>query len=238
MFIRVVRTIGWIWVGFSVVVLIAFGSLRILDMFGAGPADPFGVRYAEHPLVALAHLAPGVLFLVLAPLQFISRIRRRHLPFHRGNGRVLVVLATLSGVFALVAAFLFPAFGGLPTQLATVVFGVWFLGALWKAIWHVRRREFAAHREWMIRVFALALGVATIRAVIAVAQALTGGTMEDVFGLAFWVGFGLNALVAEAWIRYTRRPARRPSGPDLRPDVEQLREERQVEGLLQEPHAG
>lgn len=49
-------------------------------------------------------------------------------------------------------------------------------------------KAIGAHREWMIRVFAIALGVATIRAVAGIGQAVTGGTLEDVFALSFWLG--------------------------------------------------
>lgn len=147
---------------------------------------------------------PGLLFLILAPLQFIPRIRSRHLGFHRGLGRVLVVCAAISGVFALVAAFRLPAFGGISTQAATVFFGVIFLFAIAKGFLHIRRRQIRQHREWMIRVMALAMGVATIRLFIALFTAAFDLGFEEVFGTSFWLGLGLNLLVAEVWINHTR----------------------------------
>ena len=104
---------------------------------------------------------------------------------HRWTGRVLVVAASVSGLFALIAAWRLPAYGGPWTQLATALFGMLFLYALARAVMHIRRREVAAHREWMIRVFALASAVATIRAVIALSAATTGASMEDVFAASF-----------------------------------------------------
>ncbi|MGI9627400.1 MAG: DUF2306 domain-containing protein [Longimicrobiales bacterium] len=194
---------------FSVVVLFAFGGMRLLETFGPHAAqDSFGIRYVEHPIVGVAHIVPGLVFLLLAPLQFIPRIRRRHLAIHRASGRLLVVLAAVSGVFALVAAFRFPAFGGATTQAATVVFGVWFLGSLWKAVDSIRKRRVAQHREWMIRVFAIGLAVATVRVVIGLAQLMTGLEMVHVFGASFWLGFGINAAVAETWIRRSRGSGR------------------------------
>ncbi|MDH3225091.1 MAG: DUF2306 domain-containing protein, partial [Gemmatimonadota bacterium] len=155
-------------------------------------------------IVSLGHIVPGLVFLMLAPLQFVARIRRRHLAFHRRSGRLLVLTGAVSGLFALVAAAVFPAFGGTPTQLATLAFGLMFLASLWMAVLRIRQRRVKEHREWMIRVFAIALGVATIRAVIGLSQAVTGRTMVEVFGFSFWVGFGINFLIAEWWIRRTR----------------------------------
>lgn len=174
-------------------------------MLGALPGiDSFSFRYAEHQVLALLHILPGLLFLVLAPLQFIPRIRQRHIRFHRMNGRVLASMAFVSGVFALVAAFRLPAFGGWITQSATVVFGLIFLFSICMAVINVRNKRIIQHREWMIRVFALGLGVATIRLVIVLAQVVTGYSFEEVFGYSFWIGLSVNFLVAEWWIRMTR----------------------------------
>lgn len=202
---RASHVVGWAWVALSIVVLFGSGIARLGETFGGpGASDAFGARYVAHPVVSVIHIIPGLAFLLFAPLQFSAGIRRRHRDVHRMNGRVLVVLAAASGVYALWAAFAFPAFGGLSTVVATVVFGTLFLVAIIMAVVRIRARRVAEHREWMIRVFAIALGVATIRAVVGAAQALTGRTMEEVFGMAFWLGFGINWAVAELWIRWTR----------------------------------
>jgi uncharacterized membrane protein YozB (DUF420 family) len=117
---------------------------------------------------------------------------------------MLATCAAISGLFALVAGFRLPAFGGISTQAATVFFGAIFLFSLAKAIRHIRRKEVRLHREWMIRTFALAMGVASIRVSIALFTALSDLSFEEVFGTSFWLGFGINLLVAEVWINRTR----------------------------------
>ena len=200
---RLILAAGWGWVAVAVGTLLVFGGLRAADMMvPSGLADDFGIRYREHPLVALLHFAPGLLFIVLAPLQFVAGIRRARPDVHRWTGRILVPLAGLSGVYALVAAFWLPAYGGLPTVSATVVFGTYFLVALVAGVRAIRGRRVAVHRKWMIRLFALGLSVATIRAVIGLAQLATDLTFEEAFGMAFWVGPTLNAAIAELWIRW------------------------------------
>jgi uncharacterized membrane protein YozB (DUF420 family) len=123
-------------------------------------------------------------------------------------GRVLVACAAASGVIALVAAFRLPAFGGITTQAATVFFGSIFLFSVVKAYYYIRRKEVSRHREWMIRTFALAMGVSTIRVFIGLLEGVTGLGFEEVFGASFWLGLGVNALVAEIWINVSRaKPA-------------------------------
>jgi hypothetical protein len=86
------------------------------------------------------------------------------------------------------------------------LFGAFFLFALGKAVWHIRRKEVALHREWMIRAFAVGLAVATIRPIIGMFFAtsrITGLTPREFFGTAFWIGFTVQLMAAEAWIQWT-----------------------------------
>jgi uncharacterized membrane protein len=201
----IVKAAGWVAIVLSTVILLVFAAIRLNDMAGNPPGtDGFGIRYVQHPTSAIIHILPGLVFLTLAPLQFVTRIRQRHLRVHRRLGWVLATCAAVSGVFALFVNFQFPAFGGIATQSATVFFGAIFLFSLVKAIRHIRRREIRQHREWMIRVMALAMGVATIRVFVAILSVGAGYGFEEVFGTAFWLGLGVNLLIAEIWINYTR----------------------------------
>ena len=162
--------------------------------------------FAQHPILTLVHIVPGMLFMILGPLQFSSRIRARHLRWHRLSGRVFVVCGLVIGISALVMSFGMPAIGGVNQAAATTLFGTFFLFALGKAFWHIRRREVALHRQWMIRAFSIGLAVAAIRPIIGVFFAtspLTGLTPREFFGIAFWIGFVLHLIAAEAWIHTT-----------------------------------
>jgi hypothetical protein len=103
-------------------------------------------------------------------------------------------------------SFAMPAIGGFNQAAATTLFGTFFLFALCKAFWHIRRREVARHREWMIRAFSIGLAVATIRPIVGLLFApslFSGLTPYEFFGTAFWIGFVLHLIAAEAWIRAT-----------------------------------
>src|SRR6267143_6141129 len=115
--------------------------------------------FARYPFLTLVHIVPGLLFMVLGPLQFSSTIRARHLRLHRWSGRIFVICGVVIGISALVMSFDMPAIGGLNQAAATTLFATFFLFALYKAFWHIRRREVALHREWMIRAFSVGLAV-------------------------------------------------------------------------------
>lgn len=162
--------------------------------------------FAHYPILTIVHIVPGMLFMILGPLQFSSTIRARHLRLHRLSGGIFVVCGLVIGISALVMSFGMPAIGGVNQAAATTLFGTFFLFALCKAFWHIRRREVALHREWMIRAFSIGIAVAAIRPIIGMFFAtspLTGLAPREFFGIAFWIGFVLHLIAAEAWIRTT-----------------------------------
>jgi len=162
--------------------------------------------FARFPILTLVHIVPGLLFMLLGPWQFSATVRTRHLRWHRWNGRIFVCCGVVIGVSALVMSFGMPAIGGVNQAAATTLFGAFFLLALGKAVWYIRRKEVARHREWMIRAFAVGLAVATIRPIIGiffVTSRVSGLTPREFFGIAFWMGFTVQVMAAEAWIRWT-----------------------------------
>ncbi len=210
---KVASTLGWAAIALAVILMLFSGANRLGQMtLDPVTASELDVRYIQHPWVSLLHIVPGVLFLTLAPLQFVARIRRRRISIHRGLGRILATCAAISGVIVLVLNVVFPAFGGISTQTATAFFGVIFLFSLAMAIRHILRKEVRQHREWMIRTFALAVGVATVRVFFLLLGAMTGLSFEETFGASFWLGFGVNLVVAEVWINYTRASSRSAVG--------------------------
>lgn len=164
----------------------------------------------ENPRWTLLHMAPGALLLLFAPLQFSRRLRSRRPAVHRWSGRVLLTLAAASGVAGMYLGAARP-YGGAGESAATTLFGAFFLFAATRGYLAIRRRDLARHREWMIRMFAIAIGISVIR-VVGMASAMLVGT-EGIhptgFALSLWLGWILALGVAELWIRRTRatRPA-------------------------------
>jgi uncharacterized membrane protein len=162
--------------------------------------------FAPHPVLTMIHILPRLLFAVLAPFQFVPAIRRRWPRLHRINGRVLLGCGLIIGTTALIMS---PqmAIGGANETAATMLFATVFLFALIKAYLAIRRGRVAQHREWMIRAFAVGMAVATVRPIVGMFFATRGRTHltpHDFFGIAFWLGFTIQLIVAEAWINYTR----------------------------------
>jgi hypothetical protein len=98
-------------------------------------------------------------------------------------------------------------FAGPPEAAAIALFGGLFLLALARGFVAIRRRDLATHREWMIRAFAIALGISTVRllgAVFDLALTPAGVSPAGVFLVSIWLGWLVTLGAAELWIRRTR----------------------------------
>lgn len=221
------RATRFIWI--AVIVLVTIGiaaaTRRALVLFRpsvfAGkypPAAALDIGFAKHAALTLLHIIPGTLFLLLAPLQFLPSIRAKHLRLHRRLGSILVVTGLVIGVSSLVMSFTMNI-GGANETAATTLFGIFFLFCLIKAYRHIRRREVAQHREWMIRTFGIDLGIAATRPVVGMFFAFRKLTPHEFFGIAFWIGFTTTFFAAEIWIDYTRAHAIQAAHPEPPPDM-------------------
>jgi uncharacterized membrane protein len=186
---------------------------RSLYLLAPGPAPArlanadLDGGFPQHRVLTAVHIAPALVFIALAPLQFVRRLRKRRPGLHRWCGRIAIAAGVCAGITALVMS---PqmAVGGANETAATMVFGTLFLFALLRAWLLIRRGEIALHREWMIRAYAIALAVATVRPIVGVffaTRRLTGLGAHEFFGIAFWLGFTAHLVAAETWINYTRR---------------------------------
>jgi uncharacterized membrane protein len=203
----------WIVTLFLVLIGIAIVTRRTLQIFAPSPAPPgfpeaaaLDAGFARHPVLTMVHIIPGLVFVVLGPLQFVQKLRNRRPRLHRWTGRIVLASGTIIGGTALVMSTQM-AIGGVNEAAATILFAVLFLFALIKGFTSIRRGNVALHREWMIRAFAIGLAVTTVRPIMGVffaTRRISHLTPHDFFGTAFWLGFTISLIAAEIWINYTR----------------------------------
>jgi uncharacterized membrane protein len=205
----------WAVVIFLAFIGLAVATRRTIALLKPGaltsprnPAADLDAHFTSERTLVLSHILPAMLFMILGPLQFVRGLRSRYPQLHRWSGRIFLAASAVVGISGLKLAF-GKTVGGLDEKAAITLFGTFFLLSLAKALWHALRREFAQHREWMIRGYAIGLAVATIRPIMGTffAAALMSGhnpQPAEFFGTAFWIGFTLQSIAAEIWINYTR----------------------------------
>jgi len=186
------------------------GVLRLVELAGGAATLPPNPPFAASPWPVVVHIVSAVVFALVGVFQFSARLRRRGRVWHRRAGRIVVVAGL--GV-ALTALWLNQFFPREHTTREIVypfrmVFGVALVVTLVLGFRAARRRDFARHRVWMIRSFAIALVAATQVFTLGFGGAAfgTGDLAQALMLVAAW---GINLTVAEWAIR--RRPRRRPA---------------------------
>ncbi|MFN8612380.1 MAG: DUF2306 domain-containing protein [Vulcanimicrobiota bacterium] len=147
----------------------------------------------HYRLAFFTHVFSSILVLPAGFTQFSKNWR-----IHRYAGRLYAyVTLLLAGPSGLVIGLY--ANGGWSSRLAFLTLaGLWiFFTAM--GVKSARRRDFKAHRRWMLRSFSLALSAITLRAwKLALVLAFHPRPM-DVYRVVAWLGWTLNLAVAE-WL--------------------------------------
>ncbi|MDQ1646349.1 MAG: hypothetical protein QOJ50_2533 [Cryptosporangiaceae bacterium] len=191
----------------SIVPVVA-GSLRLLDLAGGPPLLPANPRIDAVPAPVVVHILAAALYALVGAFQFSARLRRGQPNWHRTSGRILVAAGLVVALSGLWMTLFYPgAPGGDLLWAVRLVAGSAIAASIVLGFTAIRRRDIAAHRAWMIRAYALAVGAGT--------QVFTQGLGEALFGtstlstaLSISSGWVINAAVAE-WV--IRRPAARPA---------------------------
>ena len=196
--------IGWVppvlWLLGSLAILSAVYRIFITTdalITGVMPTDPDDLHYVKHALLISLHIVPGLLFLLLGPLQFISSLRARWPTLHRWSGRVFIVSGLITAITAIVINMAFPPVGGLFKSLAVYIFSLALIISLIIALRAILRRDIKHHRAWMIRAFAIGLSISTMRIFFIPAYMLFGIPSNFTIALGMWIGFIVNIIVAE-----------------------------------------
>lgn len=197
----------WLIAGFwfSVVIAIAAVGRRLVELIRPSHTGPpqmalLDAAFSSHALLTGMHIIPAAILVLLSAAVLLSG---------RGDEwleRLFFVFGVITGATAYAMSSY--AVGGWVERSAVLVFNSWFLFSLGRAYWFRLCHERSRKREWMTRAVGILLGIATTRPVMAVFFATSSRTHlspAQFFGIAFWIGFSLNAGATELWLQSKRR---------------------------------
>jgi hypothetical protein len=153
--------------------------------------------FASHAALTYVHILCALAFVLVLPLLFWHRTRSS-----RTLQRAIFPLGLIVGLTAYAMSAY--AVGGWLERAAVFFFNTLFLFALYRAFVFDRAADSRRKQQWLLRAIAILLGIATTRPVMGVFFAtsrMTHLTPQQFFGIAFWIGFSINTLVMELWLR-------------------------------------
>lgn len=201
--------------GLGVVALAVYGvrlTLRATWVVAHGGDKSYEGMF-NYPAWSTVHFVPALLFVVILPFQLWPGSRRRYPRLHRIAGRTAAVAGVLFSLTGLTLPFVMPArpFG---ERAFMTTFAGLFPILLGCGIVAARRHDFVAHRRWMLRATAGALGPLTQRVILPLFLSAGVDGMPrfwDLFLTSAWFATALNFVTVEWWMRRTAATAAEPS---------------------------
>lgn len=190
------------YVVFSVIAIMMGYVLYHNERFLIEPTNPIWEHYAPFKWWLLPHGIFGAIVILLAPLQFSDRLRRRYTRLHRIVGRLYVtgafVLAPLGAYIQYYEERL-----GFPRSFTVlaVVNAVMLIGATALAFLFAYRRKITQHRQWVTRSYAIALVFIEGRFIMGVTGWEQLGV--EIVQAIIWSCLAMSVLLGDVAIHWT-----------------------------------
>ncbi len=158
-----------------------------------------GATFLNRQLWYFAHMAIATPLLIIAPIQFIAQLRQARPKVHRWLGRAFLTASIVAGVLAIWLGATIQYEG---SRLPLVLFGLVWIGFSAAAWICARKRDFANHRLFVIRSFAIGLAFVWVRVLGTFPEQLFPFISdEDVRDTTQeFLSFLLPLLIVETWL--------------------------------------
>ena len=154
---------------------VTFGAILLMmgyvtvhnERFLIEPDHPAWNHYRTLGAWFYLHIVAGISALLLAPLQFSDRLRRRYAQVHRVIGRIYVAAVLVLAPIGAYMQYLDEAAGLSRTfTMAAVVNAVLLVTTTLIALLFAVRRRITQHRRWMVRSYAVTLVFFEVRVIL------------------------------------------------------------------------
>jgi len=143
---------------FAGILLMMAYVLRHNESFIIDRSDPNWDHIKSFKWWLLPHALAGACALILAPLQFSDRLRRRFTKMHRIVGRIYITGAFVLAPLGVYIQYLEERIGEPRSfTIATSVDAILLMSTTAFALFFILKRKIQQHRQWMTRSYAVAL---------------------------------------------------------------------------------
>lgn len=199
---------AWRLVIVLLIVEIAMVSALRYVIGSEAPPPPITANLFAHPFLVI-HVVAAMVALLVGPLQFVRRVRTRWPAFHRATGMIYVAAIAIGSPAGFVLALGTSAGPVAGTGFATVA--VLSVAFTWLGLRAALRGQFAEHRVWMLRSWAMTAGAITLRLLLP-ASAMLGFRFYAAYPVIAWLSWLINLAIVETLIRRGRAPGPRVAG--------------------------
>jgi len=159
------------------------------------------IHITEWRIAFFVHVFTSMFALLAGFTQFSKWLLKNKPRLHRAFGYMYVIdVLMVTGPAGLLMSFY--ANGGISSRIAFVTLSVLWISFTAIALYKAVKKDFKAHRIFMIRSFALTLSAVTLRIWKVLLANYTDVLPMDRYRIIAWLGWTLNLIVAELIIYY------------------------------------
>lgn len=159
------------------------------------------IHITEWRIAFFVHVFSSLLALLAGFTQFSKWLLKNKPRLHRAMGYSYVLnILMVTGPAGLLMSFY--ANGGISSRIAFVLLSVLWIAFTAIALYKAIKKDFKAHRIFMMRSYALTLSAITLRIWKVLLANYTEIPPMDRYRIIAWLGWVLNLLVAELFIYY------------------------------------
>lgn len=158
------------------------------------------IHHRYYQLAFYMHIFSSLPVLFFGAFLFSERIQKRFSKIHRimGKGYVGLVLL-LSAPSGLILAI--HANGGMPVQASFLLATSWWWYFTWKGLQTALKKDFVAHRRWMLRSYGVAFSAVTLRLSQLILNMTGWISPEFQYLFVAWESWILNIAIVEVYLR-------------------------------------
>jgi len=180
------------------------------ETFLINRADPVWHHYQPFKWYLLAHGLAGACALILGPMQFSERLRRKYTQLHHVVGYIYTGGVFIAGPLGFYIQFFQERSGGPRSfSVAAIVDASLWMTTTGIAMWFILNGKVQQHRQWMTRSFAVALTFLEVRVIGGVTGWDTLGTpaIETIVWCCVAAAIPLADIVLQLQENWRTRPA-------------------------------
>jgi len=162
---------------------------------------PLAASFHARPWGIYPHALFGSIALALGSVQFWRNLPYSHPTLHRTLGKIYVVAVMGTGAAGLYMSFF--SYGGAATHAGFGLLALSVLTTTVIAYLQIRRRNVSAHREWMLRSFALIFAAVTLRIELPI-LIIVFHAFAPAYSIVSWLCWVPNLVLAEVYVRRSR----------------------------------
>lgn len=201
---KIINILGWI---FFILLAIAIGLYPLgyiisdtLAQYGLLSQKPDAITGNElWSIQFYLHIMLGGLALLTGWSQFLKKFRSKNLRTHRLLGKVYMISVLISGISGFYIAIY--AEGGIVAKAGFAGLAISWLFTTVRAFLNVKKGNIEAHKQWMIRSYALTFAAVTLRIWLPMFQYGFGMDFISAYVIIAWLCWVPNLLWAEWKVR-------------------------------------